>query len=80
MRRYESQGTEFNPDIFHPDDAEGVAALFRSVYGEGYPVKVVYDPAALVAAFEKRENTPVVARVPSKKNPKGAGGSTTVYK
>ena len=49
-------------DAFHPDDARGVGELFRSVYGEGYPVKLVYEPEALVEAFNKHENIPAVAR------------------
>ena len=47
---------------FQPGDALGVARLFTAVYGDGYPVKLVYDPDALVAAFESGENIPVVAR------------------
>lgn len=49
-------------DIFRPRDADGIAALFRSVYGEEYPVKLVYNPAALIAAFERKENIPIVVR------------------
>ncbi len=49
-------------DVFHPEDAEGIGELFRSVYGEGYPVKLVYDPVALIKAFERKENIPLVAR------------------
>jgi len=49
-------------DTFQPGDAEGVGDLFRSVYGEDYPVKLVYQPDALVEAFEKHENIPAVAR------------------
>jgi len=48
--------------IFHPHDAEGIAALSRSVDGEEYPVKLVYNPAALIAGFERKENIPIVAR------------------
>lgn len=55
----------FRLDTFRPDDAESVAELFRSVYGEGYPVKMVYNPVELIDAFEKRENIPVVARTQS---------------
>jgi hypothetical protein len=54
-------------DIFRPEDAEGVVQLFRSVYGEGYPAKHVYNPDQLIAAFEKKENIPVVARTPEGK-------------
>ena len=52
----------FDIDIFHPSDATGVAELFRTVYGEGYPVKLVYNPSELTAAFNAKENIPVVAR------------------
>lgn len=48
--------------LFRPGDGQGVTALFRTVYGDGYPVKLVYDPEGLVLAFEKGENIPVVAR------------------
>ncbi len=49
-------------DTFQPGDAAGVGDLFRKVYGEEYPVKLVYDPEGLVRAFEKHENIPAVAR------------------
>jgi N-acetylglutamate synthase-like GNAT family acetyltransferase len=49
-------------NILHPSDAVGVAELFRAVYGDGYPVKLVYNPAELIAAFNAKENIPVVAR------------------
>ncbi len=49
-------------DTFQPGDAAGVGDLFRKVYGEDYPVKLVYDPEGLVRAFEKHENVPAVAR------------------
>ncbi len=55
-------GQEFVIDRFRNEDAEGVARLFRIVYGDGYAVKLVYNPAALIEAFEKRENMPAVAR------------------
>ncbi len=57
----------YDVDIFRHGDAEGVAQLFRTVYGEGYPAKLVYHPDQLVAAFEKKENIPVVARAPGGK-------------
>ncbi|HNQ64276.1 MAG TPA: GNAT family N-acetyltransferase [Syntrophorhabdaceae bacterium] len=49
---------------FKPDDATGVAQLFREVYGDGYPIKIVYNPEQLVTAFENNEYIPVVARTP----------------
>ncbi|MCX5805618.1 MAG: hypothetical protein NT010_06050 [Proteobacteria bacterium] len=52
----------FMIDAFRPEDAPGVARLFRAVYGEGYPVKLVYNPDLLINAFNTLENIPVVAR------------------
>jgi hypothetical protein len=47
---------------FRPEDAEGITALFRSVYGEGYPVRVFYDPHALTEANETGTYYSIVAR------------------
>jgi hypothetical protein len=71
MTSGEAEKDFFSVDLFRPDDAPGVAGLFRAVYGEGYPMKTVYDPAALVAAFERRDNIPAVAR--------GPGGRVIAY-
>ena len=53
-------GFEVQP--FHPADAEQVALLFRKVYGESYPVRMVYDPVQLVAACESGRYFPFVVR------------------
>jgi hypothetical protein len=55
-------GQPFVIDTFRPEDAPGVARLFRTVYGEGYPVRLVYNPDQLINAFHALENIPVVAR------------------
>lgn len=55
-------GERITVDIFRPDDAADVGELFRSVYGEGYPIKLVYEPEELVEAFRNEENIPTVAR------------------
>lgn len=47
---------------FRPKDAEGITALFRSVYGEGYPVRVFYDPKALTEANASGTYYSIVAR------------------
>jgi hypothetical protein len=47
---------------FRPEDAAGITALFRAVYGEGYPVRVFYDPEALTEANEKGTYYSIVAR------------------
>ena len=40
---------EWTVDFFKPDDANGVVELFRSVYGNDYHVKSIYDPEQLIA-------------------------------
>jgi len=57
-----SPDEQITVDTFQPGDGAGVGDLFRKVYGEDYPVKLVYDPQGLVEAFEKQENIPAVAR------------------
>ncbi|NLT23448.1 MAG: hypothetical protein GXX82_10400 [Syntrophorhabdus sp.] len=57
-----SEDERITIDTFQPGDAAGVGDLFRKVYGEEYPVKLVYDAEGLVRAFEKHENIPAVAR------------------
>ena len=57
-------GRDYKIDLFKPSDAPGVAQLFREVYGDGYPVKIVYNPEQLVSAFQNNEYIPVLARTP----------------
>jgi len=49
-------------DFFQPQDAEGIAALFREVYGDGYPVRIFYEPEALIHANEAGDYCSIVAR------------------
>jgi len=55
----------FYVDEFRPEDAEGMASLFRAVYGEGYPIKLFYDPEAIIAANKDGRYISVVARTDS---------------
>lgn len=55
---------DYEIDVFRPDDAEGVARLFSEVYGDQYPVKIVYDPGQLAVGFKNADYVPVVARTP----------------
>jgi len=50
--------------LFKPQDAEGVAKLFTEIYGNDYPVKIVYHPDQLIRAFENRDNIPIVVCMP----------------
>jgi hypothetical protein len=63
-------------DLFKPGDAPGVAQLFRVVYGDGYPVKIVYNPEQLVTGFENGEYIPILARTPDNR----IVGYTSLYR
>lgn len=52
-------------DFFRPEDAPGVARLFREVYGEGYPVRTYYDPERLIAENAAGRILSNVARTPA---------------
>ncbi len=52
----------FYVDEFLPEDAEGVVSLFRSVYGDGYPIRLFYDPQAIIAANRAGSYVSIVAR------------------
>lgn len=47
---------------FRPEDAPGVVALFRVVYGDDYPIKDYYNPDWLIAANESGRVLTTVAR------------------
>jgi len=55
----------YTVEPFQPVDAEKVSSLFSEVYGDAYPIKTVYDPEQLVAAFETRRYFPFLVRTPS---------------
>ncbi len=42
-------GQKWQIDLFRPKDAEGIAHLFRSVYGAGYPIRAYVEPDLLRA-------------------------------
>ncbi len=56
--------TAIEVDLLRPEDAAGVAELFRLVYGDGYPVRDYYDPQALIAANQAGRIISSVARTP----------------
>jgi hypothetical protein len=55
-------GQEWEVDLFRPEDAEGVARLFRSVYGAGYPVRTYVEPQRLIEENAARRVISSVAR------------------
>jgi hypothetical protein len=64
LEEKEMVGRDYTIDRFRPGDADGVAQLFREVYGDGYPVKIVYDPVEFAGAVARLDYIPVVARTP----------------
>jgi hypothetical protein len=49
---------------FEPKDAEGVACLFRTVYGEGYPIRTYVEPDLLIRENAAMRVISSVARTP----------------
>ena len=57
----------FTVSSFRPEDADGIVRLFRDVYGEGYPIRLFYDPAAITAANREGRYYSICARTSSGK-------------
>ena len=57
-------GQTFEIDLFRPEDAEGVSRLFRTVYGDGYPVQKFIQPALLIEENAAGRTISSVARTP----------------
>jgi hypothetical protein len=55
----------FQVGYFKPADAVGIVRLFHAVYGDGYPIRLFYDPEAIIAANEEGRYYSIVARTPS---------------
>lgn len=57
-------GQTYEFDLFRPEDAEGVSRLFRTVYGDGYPIKTFIDPKLLIEENAAGRTISSVARTP----------------
>lgn len=57
-------GQEVIIDMFRPEDAKGVTELFKSVYGEGYPIRAYVEPDILIQENFKGTIISSVARTP----------------
>jgi len=55
----------FTVGSFRPEDADEVVDLFRAVYGEHYPIRLFYDPAAIIAANREGRYYSICARTGS---------------
>ncbi|NLI29388.1 MAG: hypothetical protein GX423_04840 [Nitrospiraceae bacterium] len=60
-----SEEEVFTVDYFRPSDAPGVARLFYTIYGEGYPVDTYYIPERLIEENRRGAIRSVVARTSS---------------
>ncbi|MBI4800549.1 MAG: hypothetical protein HY794_17815 [Desulfarculus sp.] len=57
-------GQEVEIDLFRAEDAPGVAALFKAVYGDDYPVKTYYDAELLARENAQGRIISSVVRTP----------------
>jgi len=57
----------FDIGDFRMEDAAGIVDLFRSVYGEHYPIRLFYDPAAITTANREGTYYSICARTPGGK-------------
>ncbi|NWF91513.1 MAG: hypothetical protein HXY46_01235 [Syntrophaceae bacterium] len=57
-------GQTYEFDFFRPEDAEGVTRLFKTVYGESYPIKTFIDPKLLIEENAAGRTISSVARTP----------------
>jgi len=56
---------EWTVDRFRPEDAPGVTQLFRSVYGDNYPVRTYLEPDLLIKENQEGRVISSVVRIPS---------------
>lgn len=59
------EGEEYTAAYFEPSDGPGVARLFYTVYGDGYPIDTYYIPERLTAENRLGNIRSVVARTAS---------------
>jgi hypothetical protein len=68
-------GQEIEIDFFRPEDAPGIVALFRQVYGEGYPINIYYLPDRLI---EENEAGRIISSVARRENGEVVGHNALV--
>ncbi|RPI74639.1 MAG: hypothetical protein EHM45_18015 [Desulfobacteraceae bacterium] len=57
-------GQTYVIDLFRPADAAGVTTLFKTVYGEGYPIRTFIQPELLIQENAAHRTISIVARTP----------------
>lgn len=62
MQNSEEAKQAIEIDFFRIEDAPGIARLFRTVYGEDYPIRTFTDPERLIEENSARQTISSVAR------------------
>ena len=57
-------GQNYEIDLFRPEDAEGVSRLFRTVYGDSYPIQKFLKPQLIIEENAAGRTISSVARTP----------------
>lgn len=57
MKQFQDGSVQWIVRFFCPEDAHGVVALYREIYGDNFPFTAVYDPAFHVAQFHSRDSS-----------------------
>ncbi len=59
----------FTVGEFQPEDAEGIVRLFRSVYGEHYPIRLFYDRDESLRSIrnDRNEDTAMGSGMPTRR-------------
>lgn len=60
----DKRNVDYQIDLLKPEDAAGVVELFREVYGNGYPIKLFYDPQKIIEVNQCGDYYCGVARQP----------------
>ncbi len=58
-------GQTYETDLFRPEDAHGVVQLFKTVYGEAYPIRTFLEPELLMEENAAGRTISSVARTPA---------------
>lgn len=60
----DSTAAKWTIDVFQDKDAPGVAALYRLIYGDHFPLAGVYDPEWHISQARNKDSARVVVRSP----------------
>lgn len=67
IEQFENSSAQWTVRFFCPEDANGVVALYREIYGDNFPFALIYDPAWHVKQFQTGDSLMLVASLPEHK-------------